>query len=64
VNEGGSIDERSLTLKRLHRGPGGASSLGTLDDMLRSSGRENPSQWGPSVAGEPGMRGGLVNRGL
>jgi hypothetical protein len=39
VDEGGSVDGVSLSLKRLRGGPGGggASSLGTLESMLKKT---------------------------
>jgi hypothetical protein len=60
MDEGGSVDEVSLSLKRLHGGGlGGAPSLGTLEDMLRRSPDAGISLRGPLCGrGEPGMLGG------
>jgi len=65
MDKGGSVDEASLSLKRIHGGDlgGGAPSLGTLEDVLRRfldtelSLREGPfSVEGNLVCGGVGAR--------
>jgi hypothetical protein len=60
VDEGASVDEVSLSLKRLRGGAWGeASSLGTLEDRLRKSLDAGvPPCGGPFVVRKPDMRGG------
>jgi len=68
MDEGGYVDETSLSLKRL-RGGGlrGSSFSGDPGRYVKKvSGYGHLSPWGPlSVGGEPGMRGGgLIYREL
>jgi hypothetical protein len=63
MDEGGSVDEASLSEEAPWRGPWrGAASLGILKDMLRTSLDAGISLHGgpfPSeIRGEPGMWGG------
>jgi len=67
MDKGGSVDEVSLSLKRLYgRGlGGGAPSLGTLEDMLRRSPDTGISLRGGHFSAQGNLVcGGLIYRGL
>jgi hypothetical protein len=67
MDEGGSVDEVSVSLKRLcGRGLGGASSLGTPEDMLRRSPDAGISLCGGPLCrwGNPVCEGARIPRTL
>jgi hypothetical protein len=67
MDEGSSVNEASLSLKRLHGGGlrRGAPSLVTLEDMLRESPNTDISLHGGPFSAEGNLVcGGLVYRGF